>query len=77
MAKMTDFRCRDQVARKRLVPSSLFLFGDGECRTEGADAATASGAAHWLQNPTAHDDSSEPGRYDRWMRLLLSCGRAR
>ena len=48
----------------------------GEPRTKGANAATAPGAAQWLNNPTQHDNSPEPGSPDWWRAVLLAWGKA-
>ncbi len=48
----------------------------GEPRTKGANAATAPGAAQWLNNPSQHDNSPEPGSPDWWRAVLLAWGKA-
>jgi hypothetical protein len=48
----------------------------GEPRQKGATTASAPAAAQWLQNPTQHDDSPEPGSPDWWRAFLRRAGRA-
>jgi hypothetical protein len=43
---------------------------------DDAPKPSAPDAAHWLTQPTAHDDSPTPGSEDWWMQTLLRWGRA-
>jgi hypothetical protein len=49
----------------------------GEPRKPGADETTpAPDAAHWLTNPTTHDDTPETGSEEWWQAFLLKAGKA-
>jgi hypothetical protein len=67
----------ETTTRGSLGPMDPLEALSGEPRKPGADeTTTAPDAAHWLTNPTTHDDTPTPDSEAWWSANLIAWGKA-